>query len=98
MTVKLGELLGRLDGGLGRAINNCNLLSLWGQVVDERVGKQTEAVKIVNRTLYVNAASSTWAQELSYLKKEIMEKFNRMAGQELISDIKFKSGGQHGEG
>ncbi len=93
MTVKLAEILGRLDGGVGRAVHNCGLLALWGEVVDERVGRQTEAVKIVNKTLYVNAVSSAWAQELSFLKNEIIAKFNRTAGQELIRDIRFKTGG-----
>jgi len=88
---KLQSILSHLGGGFSAALKNCELLSLWPQVVDDRVGKNTEPVKIKNRTLYVAAASPAWAQELSFLKREIINKFNLMAGEEVISDIRFKS-------
>lgn len=93
MTVKLAEILEKLRGGIGQTVQNCSLLSIWGEVVDERVGKQTEAVKVVNKVLYVSAASPAWAQELSYLKVQIIEKFNQKAGREIIRDIRFRTGG-----
>lgn len=89
MTEKLADVLGGMDTGLGKAIEICGRLSLWEQVVDERVRKNAAAVKIINRTLYVSTATPTWANELSYLKKEIIKKFNEKAGQEVIRDIRF---------
>lgn len=91
MPQKLQSILAQLGGGVSTAIKNCELLSLWPQVVDERAGKNTEPIKIKNRTLYVAAASPAWAQELSFLKKEIINKFNQKAGEEAIFDIRFKS-------
>ncbi len=93
MTVKLAEFLDGMGPSFGRAIKACGLVSLWGEVVDERVGKHTEPVKISHRTLYVSTSSSTWAQELGFLKKEIIEKFNQKAGSEVIRDIRFKATG-----
>lgn len=90
MTVKLAEILEGMDMGVGRAVKVCELLSLWDQVVDERVGRHTEAVKIRNRILYVSTSTSTWANELSFIKKEIIKKFNARAGEEAIRDIRFK--------
>jgi predicted nucleic acid-binding Zn ribbon protein len=55
------------------------------------VGRHTEAVKIRNRVLYVSTSTSTWAHELSFIKKEIIKKFNARAGEEAIRDIRFKS-------
>ena len=92
MTQKLAEILQGMDAGVGRAIKSCSLLSLWDQVVDERTSKHAEAVKIRNRVLYVSTSTSTWAQELSFLKKEIIDKFNGVAGQEVIKDIRFRAG------
>jgi predicted nucleic acid-binding Zn ribbon protein len=58
------------------------------------VGKQTEAVRMKNGILYVATTSSTWAQELSFLKKEIIKKFNQRAGEEAIRDIRFSVKGE----
>ena len=91
MTEKLANILNSLDLGFKKTIENCNLLALWREVVDERVGRQSEAVNISNGTLHVKTLGSTWAQQLTYLKKEIIAKFNQKAGQEVIKDIRFKS-------
>ncbi|OGB88211.1 hypothetical protein A3H38_00485 [candidate division WOR-1 bacterium RIFCSPLOWO2_02_FULL_46_20] len=93
MAKKLADIFDGMELGLGRTIKLCNLLTLWQSVVDDRVGKRTEAVKIRNKTLYISTSSPTWAQELSFLKKEIVEKFNDKAGKEVICDIKFSCGG-----
>lgn len=76
---------------LSPTLRNCSLISLWAQVVDERVKKNTDPVKIKNRVLYVSAATPTWAQELSFLKGQIMKKFNDLAGEPAIVDIRFKA-------
>lgn len=93
MAQRLSEILDGMEIGMGRTIGACRMLSLWSRVVDERVGKQTEAVKIRNRVLYVSASTSAWAQELSFLKNEFIKKFNAEAGKEAIQDIRFKAGG-----
>lgn len=93
MPEKVADIFGRLDDGLVRTVRNCRLVTLWSQVVDERIGKNTEAVKIANHTLYVAASSPVWAQELTFLKKAIIASFNEKAGEEAISDIKFRASG-----
>ncbi|MFC1540669.1 DciA family protein [Candidatus Margulisiibacteriota bacterium] len=93
MTEKLARILECMEIGAGKAIQICGLLSLWPKVVDERVGRNTEALKIRNNVLYVGTSSSAWAQELTFLKKGFMEKFNEAAGRTAIKDIRFKAGG-----
>ncbi|MFH1826465.1 MAG: DUF721 domain-containing protein [bacterium] len=93
MAKRLAEIFKGLGYGAGQTIKLCEWLSLWSEVVDERVGRHTEAIKISNRTLYVSTTSSAWAQELTFLKKDIVEKFNERAGQEVIYDIRFRAGG-----
>ncbi|MBI5399703.1 DUF721 domain-containing protein [Candidatus Saganbacteria bacterium] len=96
MAKRLAEILGGLASGTGETIKICGLLALWTKVVDERVSSRTEPIKIKERTLYVSTASPTWAQELTFLKKKLIGKFNQLAGEDVICDIKFKSGGYHG--
>lgn len=86
----VADIFGRLDDGVARAVRNCRLVGLWGQVVDERVGRHTEAVKIASRILFVSTSSPVWAQELTFLKPALIARFNELAGDNVISDIKFK--------
>lgn len=92
MVQRLVEIFNRMEMGAGRTIDICRRLDLWKEVVDERVGKHAEAIKIRNRTLYLSVSSPAWAQELSFLKKEIIERYNKKAGSEVIDDIRFKTG------
>jgi len=96
MAEQLADILDGMETGFTRSIKICGLLGLWEKVAGERVGKQTEAIKITNKILYVATSSSTWAQELSFLKNEFIDKFNKEAGKEVIKDIKFRAGGKHG--
>lgn len=93
MAEKLAEILANIKSGVGNTVRTCNLLSLWGEVVDVRAGKHTQAIKIRNHTLYVETSSPAWAQELSFFKKEMIDKFNKQAGEEAIRDIRFRAGG-----
>jgi predicted nucleic acid-binding Zn ribbon protein len=90
---QIAEIFGRLDEGFVRTVRNCQLVTLWSEVVDAKIGRNTEAVKITDHTLYVETSSSAWAQELSFLKKTIIARFNDKAGEAAITDIKFKAAG-----
>jgi predicted nucleic acid-binding Zn ribbon protein len=89
---KLGDILGKMQTGVAKSIKLCGYLSIWEEIVDDRVRKNAAAVKIRNFTLYVSTSSSTWAHELTFLKREIVEKFNERAGKKIISDIRFQAG------
>jgi predicted nucleic acid-binding Zn ribbon protein len=90
---KLAELLTEGRSGFGRAIEICRLLAAWKEAVGERVSQHTEAIKIRNQVLYVSTSSPAWAQELTFLKEELIKKFNIRTGKENIRDIKFSAGG-----
>jgi predicted nucleic acid-binding Zn ribbon protein len=91
MIKRIAEIIEQENINFCGVIKACNLLSLWERVVDERVRKHTEAVKIKNQVLYVSASSPAWAQELNFLKKRMIDKFNSAAKEEAITDIKFSA-------
>ena len=93
MAERLMDILEQSKSNLAWTITACRHLTIWEKVVDERVARQTEAIKIRNKVLYVSTSTSTWAQELSLLKREIINKFNQTAGQEVIRDVRFKPTG-----
>lgn len=92
MAEQLAQILDGMEFGVGKAVKLCGLLTLWEKAVDERVARNTEAIKIRDRVLYISASSPAWAQELSFLKKGFIDRFNQAAGKQVIRDIKFSAG------
>jgi len=89
----LGKVFTKMKEQGDAFLESCQVLSLWPEVIDEGIRKNTEAVKIKNQVLYVSTSSSVWAQELTFLKEEIIKKINEKAGREVIKDIRFKAFG-----
>ena len=93
MPEQLGNILKHFSPDMVRTVNACRQLDIWQKIVDERIGKNAEAIKIKDRVLHVSTSTPTWAQELNFLKNEIVMKFNNQAGAEVIIDIRFKPNG-----
>lgn len=74
-------------------LKGLNAVLLWDKVVDHKIQKHTKALKLQRKVLYVTVESSTWASELSFFKKEMLEKLNEKAGYTAVRDIRFKVGG-----
>lgn len=91
MAESLADILEKLNFAGGRAVKACQLLALWARVVDQTISQNSQAVKLVNKVLYVTTSSPSWAQELTFLKSDIIKKFNLEAGEEVVTDIRFKS-------
>ncbi|MFA4967243.1 MAG: DUF721 domain-containing protein [Candidatus Margulisiibacteriota bacterium] len=91
MTQLLADILKRPQ--ISKGIKAGWTVLLWEESVSTEIAKQTEAVKVKNRVLYVNTKSPVWAQELNFLKKEIMDRMNEKAGFSAVKDIRFKAGG-----
>ncbi|MFH1542006.1 MAG: DUF721 domain-containing protein [bacterium] len=91
MEERLADILARANSGIQQTIRLSGWLDIWRKITDESIRKNTEPVKIKHQTLYVNTATAAWAQELSFLKTMMIEKFNEQAGEEAITDIRFSA-------
>ncbi len=65
---------------------------LWGEVVGARVARRAKAEAVRGGILFVRVANSTWLQELSLLKEEIIKKLNALLGGDIVKDIVFRVG------
>lgn len=86
----LESLLRKLDFG-GRIRQNM-AIAFWPQVVGPAVAAACTAEEVKDGILYVRTPGSTWSQELSLLKHEILPRLNERLGGGVIQDIKFRSG------
>jgi predicted nucleic acid-binding Zn ribbon protein len=75
--------------GLEKRIKEQELVLNWEKIVGEKIADKAKAYKIERNKLFVRVESSCWRNELFYLKKDIIEKLNSSAKQEIVKDIIF---------
>ena len=61
----------------------------WPDIVGEKIAQFTECTDVRKNVLYVRVVSSSWRQEISFLKKEIISKIRRETQYNTIKDIVF---------
>ncbi|MEA2076590.1 MAG: DUF721 domain-containing protein [Candidatus Marinimicrobia bacterium] len=73
-----------------KAMQEYEVFREWNTVVGEVVAQVSVPVKVVKGVLYVSVKSSTWRQELSMQKPQILKKIDDRFGQGIIFDIRFQ--------
>lgn len=96
---KLDKVLSQTvrNKGWQREIANAFTINSWNR---KNVGKgifaNSQAYHIEAGKLYVLVSSSTWMNELSFLKPRIINNINQAVGKDLVKDIQFKIGNVKG--
>jgi predicted nucleic acid-binding Zn ribbon protein len=65
---------------------------LWDEVVGRVVAENAQPEAFKGTLLLVRVASSPWAQQLQFMKKDIIDNVNQALGKELVKDMRFKVG------
>jgi len=68
------------------------VLKLWPKAVGRKIATQTQPDGLRGGTLFVKTTSSVWVQQLHFMKDEIRQKLNELAGKETIKEIRFSVG------
>jgi hypothetical protein len=90
----IGEILFSSFKGKGVAakIQENSLMKLWPKAVGQQIALQTQPDCLKNGTLFVKTTSSVWVQQLHFMKEEILQKLNELAGKNAVKDIRFSVG------
>jgi predicted nucleic acid-binding Zn ribbon protein len=88
----IGSAIDELVNGLGiqKKLQEYDAVVYWENVVGERIAQMTTATRILQGVLFVHVKTSTWRNELTLRKKEIIDKLNIVIGIEVVKDIKFQ--------
>lgn len=86
----LGESLKAL--GLEKQLLEQACVSAWDEVVGERIAAAAQPEFIKDGKLFVITKSSTWANELSFLKEDIMKRLNERVGKRTVKEMVFRAG------
>jgi hypothetical protein len=92
--VPLADVLRERFSQLGweRKMREQEILSRWEEAVGPQIAGRTRPVEVRNRRLTVAVDSPAWAQQLSFLKKDLLRRFETLLGAGAIEDI-FITGG-----
>lgn len=88
----LGEAIEDLVQSLGikKKLHEYEAVLQWEQIVGEQIAKAATATRITKGVLFVKVKTSTWRNELTIRKPEIIKKINAAIGEETVNDIKFQ--------
>jgi len=96
----IGEILHQVVRGLGvgKKLNEQRAVVEWPEVVGDRVAAHSRATRVDGGRLFVEVDSSVWAQELSLMRRRILEELNNRIGTGVIDTVHFVLGGTTADG
>ena len=85
----VGDILASLKRTtpLGKRLKEAQIWQQWPSLAGTRLCTHGHPAAVKDKTLHIEAYSAVWVSKFAYHKWEIIGRVNRMAGQELISDI-----------
>ncbi len=88
----LGDALKLLVQSLGieNQIEQYKIFDVWNEAVGPQVAKVAQPERLVNGLLIVSVNNAPWRTELTFRKKEILEKIYSVTKSHSITDIKFR--------
>jgi len=89
---EIGDVLKKLRYRLqvAKKQREFEILKDWTDIVGEKLAANTCPMYIVKGKLYIGAEGSSWFQEASYMRPEIIKRINEKFGKEAVKEIKFK--------
>ncbi len=73
-----------------KALREYDAFREWNTVVGDVVAQVSAPVKVEKGVLIVSVKNSTWRQELSMQKPQILKKYEKLFGAGVITDIRFQ--------
>lgn len=79
------------QSGMNRKLEECEALLLWDRVASS-MATRTQPVAITRGIMFINVTDSIVLHQLTFYKKEFIDKINLMFGKRVIRDITFRVG------
>lgn len=88
----LGSVIDALVRQLGiqTKLKQYDIVDVWGSIVGTQIADVTSIDKIEKNVLVVKVTAAPWRTELTFRKKEILEKIHAAMNSDAIKDIRFR--------
>ena len=80
------KLLDKEDNLLQIRVTN-----MWGEISGRILSKHSSAVKLKEGVLFVDVENAAWLQEISMLKKDILDKYSIIVGKAVVVDLSLRN-------
>ncbi len=89
----IGSIIGDVVENLNmkRKLNISRIFNCWEEIVGTEIYKKAKPKKVTAGVLYMSVTTSTWANELSLMSGQLIEKINSFIGEEVVKSIRFKT-------
>jgi hypothetical protein len=78
--------------GYTARIRATSAMLVWNDEIAPSLAVASRATFVRGKTLYVTVEKPVWAQQLSMMKRGLVQRINASAGKDAIRDIRFRSG------
>ncbi len=90
----IAQILGKTaqKRGWSYKLRQHQIWNSWDSLVGPAMAKHAQPAKWWKKTLLIRVSNSTWLQELSYMKKNLLKKIQAALPNVKIEDIRFEIG------
>lgn len=81
-----------VQGGMGEQALRLRVLSVWDRAVGARIAARTQPRSYSHGCLWVQAASPTWQNELTFLRATIVHKINALLPKAYVKELRISCG------
>ncbi len=88
---QIGPILKRFFKRLGieTQILERQIPSIWPEIVGRPIANHTKVKRVKDGFLFVKTDSPSWANELTFLKGDIIKRLNERIGKRIIKDLRL---------
>lgn len=76
--------------GLEKKLKQYDIVDVWPTIVGSQIAQVTSVDKIQNNVLVIKVTAAPWRAELTFRRKEILEKIREAMNSDAIKDIRFR--------
>lgn len=76
--------------GIQTKVRQYDIVDVWGSIVGAQIASVTSIDKIEKNVLVVKVAAAPWRTELTFRKREILDKIHAAMNSDAIKDIRFR--------
>lgn len=73
--------------GIDKKVKEYQALAMWPHIVGKRIAEKARPLGIQKGKLFLSVENASWRNELTFLKKDIIDKINRSVGTKVVREI-----------
>ena len=88
----IGSVIKSVVSGLNieSKINSSRLFNHWQEIVGSEISSKAKPEKLNKGLLFVSVTTSTWANELSLMSNQLIDRINSYIGKKIVKEIRFR--------